>query len=147
MKLLADLIATMPGITAETPDADVLAWLHQTVQHRSPDARVDERAMYARMGPTAAEAILVRIEASPRIPARAKAWLAPEKGGIELFHPSTLAMLDEEVAANADDATTGITAAQRDALLAAFEVQMPRWQANKIKYRPNTGDVEQARAQ
>lgn len=113
--------------------ANILVWLKEAVRVRNPDTRVDERMIIARLGPVEGETILGRIEASARIPARVKTWLSPDKGGIDIYHPSTLAALAGEVLAHtATSGSEGLSQSQVDALLAAFEVESPRWQSERV---------------
>ena len=102
---------------------------------------VTERGLYAAFGnPADAEAILAgltQIGQTNPVVARARTWLAPSEGGLDMGHPSTVA----ELAALAVSAPTVFTAA-RMAVLTALGKSQPRVSAEDVSrvymiHRPN----------
>ena len=102
---------------------------------------VTERGLYAAFpDPSDAEAILAalsQIGQTNAVAARARTWLAPSEGGLDMGHPSTVA----ELAALAVSAPTVFTAA-RMAVLTALGKSQPRVSAEDVSrvymiYRPN----------
>lgn len=101
----------------EESDADSLAWLMQpSGQYR--ETMINERQLYARLGPAEAEAILQALEtvAASEHPAalvvkRALKWLAPAEGGLDLGMAATRGMVTQLQQGGA------LTAVQGEALL------------------------------
>ena len=102
---------------------------------------VTERGLYAAfVDPSDAEAILAgltQIGQTNPVVARARAWLAPSEGGLDMGHPSTVA----ELAALASTAPTIFTAA-RMAVLTALGQAPARVSAEDVSrvymiHRPN----------
>lgn len=99
---LKDVISTMPGITPQTPIADIKAWLVTPSVVRPKPYSATVRTLMADLGPTVADDILTILETaavSNRVVARTLSLLTPAEGGIDLSHSVTRAQLDALVPA------------------------------------------------
>lgn len=83
---------------------------------------INERTLYAQLGPAMGEDILARLDAaaaSNSVIARTRAWLRPGEGGVDVGHISTRAQLDGLTAAGV------LTAPQVAALKGLAERSVP----------------------
>ncbi len=110
---LKELIDSDPE-NAKRTDAEVLVWL-LSPSGAFEELLVNERGLYARLGPQMAEAILQTLEAVAQADAvvkRALKWLEPSQGGLDMGSPHVRGMVAQMQAANL------LTAEQAAALLA-----------------------------
>jgi hypothetical protein len=131
--VLAQIAIDDPGGAVETATA-TLKSMTVTEVFRSDENRVTERGLYDALGPTDAEAVLNAIASSAVVPDRAKAWVTPGNGGIDMGSAVARAMVDAMVTANE------LTAAQAQAVKALGERQVLKYPGIKAVH------VEMARA-
>lgn len=131
---LRDLILSEPANAART-DAEVLAWLHETVTAPDP-TRVTTTTVMARLSPTDAAAVFGTLSAAADAnPLVAEALIQLRGEGLDLSHANARAMIDALFAEPL-----------RSALKALGERQVSRYVlADWIGASPHLGDVMAAR--
>jgi len=106
-----------PGGTVQEAHATLAAMTITETYERM----VTERGLYNELGPTEAEDILTAITGSAVVPTRAKAWLAPDAGGIDVGSAVARSMLD------AMETAGELTAQQVEALKALGEREVAKY--------------------
>lgn len=110
---LAQVIASDPT-NAERSAEEVQAWLLEG-SGQYDELLINERGLYATLGPTMAEGILQALEAAGQanpVVKRALKWLEPAQGGLDLGSPHVRGMIAQLAAADV------LTPEQATALLA-----------------------------
>ena len=115
--VLAAIAADDPGGSYDEATPILKAMTNVVVK----PTRVTERDLYAKLTPAVAEPILSAVESSAIVPARAKAWLGPDAGGIDVGDVVTRGLIDAMVGAGE------LTAGQGAALKGLAESSEPKY--------------------
>ncbi len=125
LKALAELIGTMPSYDAQTPTADVVAWLKGAITVRVPERMVNARTVLSEYpgGPMEAAGVLDKLEVAAQAVSAVK-WVLSflrADGGIDISDDATRAAIDALVAGGA------LTSEEGDNLKALGEQTVTRW--------------------
>lgn len=124
LKRLAELIGTMPGYSAQTPTADVVAWLKEGITVRIAERMVNARTVLSEYpgGPMVAAGVLDALETASQSVSAVK-WVMSflKADGIDIADDATRSAIDALVVGGA------LTSEQGEHLKAMGDETRSRW--------------------